>query len=149
MTKNITITIEGYQPGTEEEPIIQSYCGTCHLHQDKYYIQYDEVMEEEGSIRNLMKLSLTQIEMAKKGGAVSQLSFDISKETDAVYHTPYGNLSFQVRTDGIQLEESENQIEVVLTYALYSADSHISDHRTIIRIVPQQEEAANSFPCHE
>ena len=138
MTKDVTITIEGYQPGTEEDPIIQSCSGTCRLHQDKYYIQYEELMEDgEGMIRNMMKLSLSQIEMTKKGAAASQMSFDINKETAAIYQTPYGSLSFQVKTDGIQLEESENRIEAVLTYALYSGDSHISDHRTIIRIEPQ------------
>lgn len=138
MIKHVIVTIEGLQPGTDETPIVLTYNGTCHLHNDKYYVQYDEIPEDGGSIKNMIKFSQTQLEMTKKGSGDSQLSFDLEKDTQAIYRTPYGSLCFDIQTSDIRLNESEEQIEVKLKYSLYTEGASLSDHITAIRIVPDR-----------
>ncbi len=137
MTKEVTVRIEGRQlgeAGVWEEPIITAARGSYHELNDRYYIQYEEQTEDQELIRNMLKISLSRVEMMKKGAAVSQMSFDINDDTEAVYQTPYGNLRFEVRTAKLTVEESAGEIKVSLEYALSSEDTHISDNRTLIKI---------------
>lgn len=135
MTKEVSITIAGVQLGTDEEPIIMTASGTYHLHNDKHYIQYEERSEEGlGSVKNLIKLSLTRVEMTKQGAAKSQMDFDLNHRTEIIYQTPYGSLYFEARTTRLVITEAESLIEVTLEYSLFSKEEHISDNRTIIRI---------------
>jgi uncharacterized beta-barrel protein YwiB (DUF1934 family) len=139
MTKYITVTIEGSQLDNDEAPIVLSCNGTYHLHNDMYYVQYDEVIEEgKESIKNRMKISQTQIEMIKKGSGASQITFDLDQDTQAIYRTPYGSLCFEVKTSDIRVKELEELIEAELEYTLYSEGALLSSHRTIIRIVPDR-----------
>ncbi len=135
MTKEVSIIIEGVQLGSEEEPIIITASGTYHLHNDKHYIQYEEMSEEgHGSVQNRIKLSMTQVEMIKKSATNSQMSFDLNRRTEIIYQTPYGNLFFEAKTTLLTITETERLIEATLEYSLYSNDEPISDNRTIIRI---------------
>lgn len=137
MTKYITVIIEGWQPDTEEAPVVLTCNGTYHLHSDKHYIQYEEVLEEgKDSIKNMIKFSPTQLEMTKKGSGDSQLFFDLEKDTQAIYRTPYGSLCFDIQTSDIKIKESEELIEVELTYSLYTEGASLSDHITAIKIMP-------------
>lgn len=137
MTKEILITIEGLQLGAEEDPIIDTACGSYHLHNDRHYIQYEEKPEEgEGIIKNTMKIGLTQVEMTKKGAGSAQMTFDINQTSEAIYQTPYGNLCFEVKTSKLVISETPDKIQAKLEYALYSENSHLSDHEILITIVP-------------
>lgn len=138
MTKEVSVTIEGIQLGTEEEPIISTASGTYHLHNDKHYIQYNETVEDgEGMIKSIIKISRTQIEMTKKGAITSQMTFDLCEMTEAIYQTPFGSLFFEVKTSKIQVEELPGRIEVGLEYSLSSNGELMSDNRTLIKIIPE------------
>lgn len=137
MTKEVSITIEGIQLGSEEAPIIMTASGTYHMHKDKHYIQYEEQSEEGlGSIKSMIKIGLTQIEMTKKGTGNSEMTFDLNQKTEVIYRTPYGTLFFEAMTSRIAVEEAEEEIVVRLEYSLFTNDETISDNRTTIRILP-------------
>ena len=138
MTKEVTVKVEGTQlgeAGVWEDPILLTARGSYHELNDRHYVQYEEETEEGRKlIRNMLKISLNRIEMTKKGAAVSQMTFDVNDITQASYQTPYGSLTFEVRTSKLTVEETKEQLEVRLEYALYSNDIHISDNRTMIKI---------------
>ncbi|MDF2942957.1 MAG: hypothetical protein K0S01_1815 [Herbinix sp.] len=135
MTKEVSISIEGLQLGSEEDSIVMTALGTYHLYNDKHYIQYDEKPEEgEGAIKCMVKIALTKIELSKKGVNSSQMVFDLKEETIAYYQTPFGNLSFDVNTTEIIIEESPEQLQVKLEYSLSSNASLISNNQIIIKI---------------
>jgi len=135
MKKEVSIVIEGAQLGSEEEPVVMTASGTYHLHKDRHYILYDEKSEEgEGIIKSTVKIALTKIELSKKGANCSQMVFDINEETIAIFQTPFGNLSFDVKTSEIILEESPDKLQVKLEYSLSSNDSIVSNNRIIILI---------------
>jgi uncharacterized beta-barrel protein YwiB (DUF1934 family) len=135
MKKEVSIVIEGAQLGSEEEPVIMTASGIYHLHSDRHYIQYEEKPEEgEGIIKCTVKIALTKIELSKKGANCAQMVFDLNEETVAIYQTPFGNLSFDVKTTEIILEESPDKLQVKLVYSLSSNDSHVSNNRIIIMI---------------
>jgi uncharacterized beta-barrel protein YwiB (DUF1934 family) len=137
MEQHMNITIEGEQLGTGEAPIVLSAKGICRLHNDQYYIQYDEVNEEQEHYISRIRISPTYIEMIKEGVSSSQISFDPEKETQAIYRTPYGDLCFEVKTSYIRIDDSGERIEVSLEYALFTGSEQISEHRTVIRMTPK------------
>jgi uncharacterized beta-barrel protein YwiB (DUF1934 family) len=135
MRREVTLTIEGWQLDSEDSLVRFTTDGIYHLQLGKHYIQYEEVSEEVGGItKNMIKIAQDHVEITKKGAASSQMCFDLKQNTEAIYQTPYGNLSFEVRTSSILYEETEADLWVRMDYALYSENSHLSDHRTEIKI---------------
>lgn len=135
MTKDVILNIEGRQLDSDEMVMIVKADGVYHLQHQKHFIQYDEPAETEGAvIKNMIKISPNRIEITKKGAVSSQMYFDLDQNTEAIYQTPYGDLCFQIRTSTIFLEATENSILVKLEYSLYTEDSLLSDHRTVILI---------------
>lgn len=144
MRREITVTIEGWQLDSEDSPVKFAADGIYHLQLGKHYVQYEEISEEAGGItKNMIKISRDRVEITKKGAVSSQMCFDLNQNTEAIYQTPYGNLSFEVKTSGIFYEEKEDHLSIRLNYALYSEASHLSDHRTEIKI---QEKPSISSP---
>jgi uncharacterized beta-barrel protein YwiB (DUF1934 family) len=138
MTKEVSIIIEGLQLGSEEEPVVTAVSGIYHLHNDRHYIQYDEKSEEgEGITKNTIKIALTKIELSKKGANSTQMIFDLNEETFAIYQTPFGSMSFDVKTTEITMDEAPDKIQVKLTYSLSANASHISNNQIMILITPQ------------
>ncbi len=139
MTKEVSIIIEGTQIGVEEEPILITASGTYHMHNDKHYIQYEELSEDGlGRSKNMIKIGAEKIEMTKRGASSSEMSFDLMHTTPVTYQTPYGSLCFQAQTSQFIVEETNHTLEVTMEYSLYSKEEHISDNRTIIRIRSSQ-----------
>lgn len=135
MTKEVSVIIEGLQLGSEEEPVITVASGIYHFHNDRHYIQYDEKSEDgEGITKNTIKIALTKIELSKKGANSTQMIFDLEEETLAVYHTPFGSMSFDVKTTEITLSEAPDKIQVKLLYSLSANAAHLSSNQIKILI---------------
>jgi uncharacterized beta-barrel protein YwiB (DUF1934 family) len=137
MTEKISITIEGRQAGMDE-PVVMTAIGTYHFINGRHYIQYDEAIPDTGEVtKNIIKINKSGISLTKKGKQSSQLEFDFKEKTQAIYHTPYGNLTFGVSTKSINMREEPGRIEVRLSYSLYADDSHVSDNTISIRITEE------------
>lgn len=136
MTKEVSITMEGIQKGSEDSPVRTTASGTYHMRHDKHYIQFEEQAEEgQGIIKNMIKITLNQVEMTKKGAFNSEMVFDLNHKTEIVYRTSFGTLYFEAQTSKITVNEEEDKLEVLLEYSLFSNDDPISENRTIIRIL--------------
>jgi uncharacterized beta-barrel protein YwiB (DUF1934 family) len=135
MKKEVLITIEGLQLGTEEEAITVQAQGQYHLRNGKHFIYYDEMDDEAKTVTKCsLKISRNHIELTKKGVGTSRMMFDPSELTDAVYQTPFGSLYFDIQTMSLQIVEAEENIQIALVYSLFNKDIPISDHKLIVRI---------------
>lgn len=134
MTKEVLISIEGLQLGSEEEPIITKVTGTYHFTNGRHYIQYEEKSEEEAITKNSIKITPAKVTLSKKGITNSVMEFIMDEVTQAIYNTPYGNLIFHIKTSFMLLEESKDLIEMKMGYSLSSDASKLSDNRISIKI---------------
>ena len=138
MTREITISIEGLQPGQAQDSIRVKAQGTYDIRNGMHYIHYEEVSEDNGDISsNLIKISTQRIEMIKKGSISTQMSFDLRNDTKALYQTPFGNLNFNIHTVYLKVKEREEELIAELHYSLSSEEDLISDNAIIIKVSPQ------------
>ncbi len=138
MTKEVFVLIEGCQSDAPEEPVVTRAQGTYHLHKEMHYISYEELPAEgEGLIKSRIKIAPTLVVITRTGAASADMSFELGRNTEAVYRTPYGELRFEVNTSRIVIKELPELLEIHLEYALYSDGVCASRNQTMIRIAPR------------
>lgn len=137
MTKNVLISIKGFEIGEPDEDITVEAKGDYHYIDGKHYIRYDEATDELGMItNNLIKISPSQIEIIKKGVANTTMTFELGDVTIANYKVPYGNLLLEIDTYLMNVDISDQLITILLNYRLISNNEVISTNQTEINIIP-------------
>lgn len=137
MTKDVIVTISGLQfaQETETEPVEIVTAGSYYKKNGKHYIIYDEVMEGfEGSTKNIIKLTEDFLDVTKKGVTNVHMVFEENKKNITYYNTPFGNLFIGIDAEKIQVEESEENINVNVAYALEANYEHLADCRIQMNI---------------
>lgn len=134
MNKDVIVKIEGSQSG-EQESIETKVPGVYHFTNGKHYIQYNEKLPETNVIsKNTIKIAPSQVILSKKVRENSQMVFDLFEITQTTYQTPYGNLTFDIKTSSINLKEEADKIVLTMDYTLSADDSHVSDNNIVITI---------------
>jgi len=129
MTKDILITITGKQQGVEDNPVTIELPGSYHMTNGKHYIQYDEENIEIGkSIRNILKISDSHVTYSKRDSMQTRMEFEINETTQMNYYTNYGNLSFDVNTSKIKIQEYCDTLDVKLEYTLSNNGAPVSEN---------------------
>lgn len=137
MTKNVLISITGFEPGEAGEEITVKANGDYHYINEKHYIRYDEATDEPGMItNNLIKITPSQIEIIKKGVANTTMTFELGNVTIANYKVPYGNLLLEIDTYLMKIHISDQLITVLLNYRLTSNNEVLSTNQTEIKVIP-------------
>ena len=137
MTKDVIVTISGLQfaQETETEPVEIVTAGSYYKKNGKHYIIYDEVMEGfEGSTKNIIKLTEDSLDVTKKGVTNVHMVFEENKKNITYYNTPFGNLFIFIDAEKIHVEESEENINVNVAYALEANYEHLADCRIQMNI---------------
>lgn len=135
MTKEVLITIEGRQIGSGDEPIITTVPGIYHNNNGKHYVQYEEAIEETTAYsKNRIKIEPSRVVLTKKIVRTSEMIFDRAETTRLDYQTPYGDISFDLKTYSILLKDEEDQLQVFMEYSLYSNSDLVSDNSILITI---------------
>ena len=117
MEKNVLITIRGKQQ--EGEPIEIIVPGEHYLRNGKHYLLYEEIIDEDGGIsKNRVKVGKDVLEVSKQGVATTQMVFCKGKEVTANYHTPYGLFLMSLRTKELEIEETEDRLQIRVRYVL-------------------------------
>lgn len=130
MTKDVILTISGLQFAREMEaaPIEMVTAGNYYKKNGKHYIVYDEVMEGfEGTTKNIIKLTEDYLDITKRGIANVHMVFEKNKKNMTYYQTPYGNIFIGIDADKVEVEETEDNINVDVTYALEANYEHLAD----------------------
>ncbi len=129
MTKDVLLTISGLQfaEETETEPIEIVTAGTYSKMNGKHYIVYEEVMEGfEGTTKNMIKLSEDSLDITKKGVTNVHMLFEKNKKNVTYYQTPFGMILIGIDAEEIKVEETEENIEVNVKYALEANYEHLA-----------------------
>ena len=137
MTKDVIVTISGLQfaQETETEPVEIVTAGSYYKKNGKHYILYDEVMEGfSGVTKNRIKISDGCMELHRKGASNVHMIFQKNKKNLTYYNTPFGNLFIGIDAEKIQVEESEENINVNVAYALEANYEHLADCRIQMNI---------------
>lgn len=142
MTKEVLVSISGLQFAVNSDEIIEVITGGQYFNRGgKQYVLYDEMMEEyEGVSKNTIKFTDGIVDITKKGLMNVHMVFEEKKKNMTYYNTPFGNLMIGLYTNRIQIEEKEENIRIVVDYALDINYEFISD--CVITIVVKAKQNA-------
>lgn len=130
MTEDVLVTIKGLQalePGSEDE--VEVIVGGSYLCKNgRHYIRYEEVTEGlDGTTENLIKVDDQGVEVIKRGLANVHMIFEKDKKNIAYYETPFGSLVFGIAATSIDVRDSEQNLDVKVSYALDVNYQHLAD----------------------
>ena len=140
MTEDVLITVTGLhavngEKDAEDKVEITS-AGKYYKKNGKHFVLYDEVAEETGDIiKNRLKLSDSAMEIHKTGPMRTSMVFENGKKNMSWYGTPYGNMLAGIEVTGMDVQESEDLIDVNIDYILEMNYEHVSDAAIHIRIM--------------
>ncbi len=142
MTKEVLVSISGLQFAVNSDEVIEVITGGQYFSRGgKQYVLYDEMMEEyEGISKNTIKFTDGIVDITKKGLTNVHMIFEEKKKNMTYYNTPFGNLMIGLYTNRIQIEEKEEDIRIVVDYALDINYEFISD--CVITIVVKAKQNA-------
>ncbi len=127
MKKEVRIHITGIQRNEEAEELVESAAfGDFDTIAGKYYLKYEELSEEGGITKTIIRISDHSIEVMKHGDAESKMIFCPGKLTETDYATSYGNLSMSLNTSLASYELTEEGICARIEYTLSLNGSFVS-----------------------
>lgn len=127
MTKEVIISIKGLQYQTEDKPIEVITPGLYYNKNDKHYIRYEEVSEQDDITKCTIKAYDGYVEVMKKGAANSDMIFQLKKTNITYYNTPFGNLLIGINANKMNIDETEDEINIAINYSLEINYEHVSD----------------------
>ena len=137
MTKEVIVIIRGLQagPDTDGEPIEMITTGEYYYKNNKHYILYEEVMEgETATNKNRIKIAPGYMELTKRGLVSVDMLFEEDKKNLTHYNTPYGSLLMGIDAKRVDIQESSDEINIVVDYALELNEEHAADCNIQINI---------------
>lgn len=142
MTKEVLVSVSGLQFAVNSDEAIEIITGGEYYSRGgKQYILYDEMMEEyDGVSKNTIKFTDGIVDITKKGLTNVHMVFEEKKKNMTYYNTPFGNLMIGLYTNKIQIEEKEEDIRIVVDYALDINYEFVSD--CVITIVVKAKQNA-------
>lgn len=138
MTKDVWIKITGYHSVGDEaqEPVVTEARGTYNAQAGKHYLRFQEVTEEGGVTRTLMKFREGSLEVTKKGAVQSTMTFEVGKTNTTHYNTVAGNLEIDVVASDVNVSEDPRRITCNAVYALESFGERLQDSRVEVVVIP-------------
>ena len=137
MTKDLLVKISGLQFAEDQDngPVEIITTGNYYKKNGKHYILYDEVQEGfDGVTKSVIKVNDDFLDVTKKGVTNVHMVFEENKKNITYYNTPFGNLFIGIDAEKIHVEESEENINVNVAYALEANYEHLADCRIQMNI---------------
>ncbi len=137
MTKQVLLTIAGLQfmEGQEAEPVEVITAGDYYCRNGKHYVLYDEPVEGSSEyIHNTLKISKDSLEVMKKGLTNVHMVFEKDKKNLSYYATPFGSFQVGIQTSEVEIQETEENIDVQVAYALELNEEFLADCRLRMNI---------------
>lgn len=147
MTQEVLVTISGLhemefmEKGDEDnEPIEVIAPASYYWKNGKHYIMYDEVVEGiPGVIKNKVKITGNDtLEIMKSGIANAHMVFEKNKMNVTYYDTPYGQIHVGIHTRELDVEVSDDLINVEVEYGLDVNHEAMADCRISMNIRPKK-----------
>lgn len=141
MEKEVLIHVRGLQVTDEngqQEPIEIVVPGEYYFRNGSHYLRYEEIMEDfPQPTVNYIKMSPTGMEVRKKGLINVHMVFEQGKKTMTYYTTPYGTLQMGIAATNLELNESDDGIDMKVDYALDMNEEHVADCYLAIQAQPK------------
>lgn len=133
MIKNVLITVRGTQTVDQESETIETtHSGTYRSLPDMDVVLYEEIMLDDagnagGSTKNIMKIQDSQFTLVKKGAIQTEMHFAENHTFHGFYQTPIGVFDMTIHTTTLQIQTTEDRIDLKIQYALELNGMHVSD----------------------
>ena len=131
MKKDVLIHVRGLQmigPEDEQEAIEIVVPGQYYFRNGSHYLRYEEMMDDTAQPTvNYIKMSAQGVEVRKKGQVNVHMVFEQGKKNMTFYSTPFGTLQMGIAATGLELKESEDDIQMKVDYALDMNEEHVAD----------------------
>lgn len=141
MEKEVLIHVRGLQMTDEngqQEPIEIVVPGEYYFRNGSHYLRYEEIMEDfPQPTVNYIKMSPKGMEVRKKGLINVHMVFEQGKKNMTYYTTPYGTLQMGIAATNLELNESDDGIDMKVDYALDMNEEHVADCYLAIQAQPK------------
>ena len=131
MNKDVLIHVRGLQlmeTDDEQEPIEIVVPGQYYFRNGSHYLRYEEMLDDSAKTTvNYIKMSSEGVEIRKQGQVNVHMVFEQGKKNKTFYNTPYGTLQMGIAATGLELKESEDDIQMKVDYALDMNEEHVAD----------------------
>ena len=131
MNKDVLIHVRGLQlmeTDDEQEPIEIVVPGQYYFRNGSHYLRYEEMLDDSAQTTvNYIKISSEGVEIRKQGQVNVHMVFEQGKKNKTFYNTPYGTLQMGIAATGLELKESEDDIQMKVDYALDMNEEHVAD----------------------
>lgn len=131
MNKDVLIHVRGLQlmeTDDEQEPIEIVVPGQYYFRNGSHYLRYEEMLDDSAQTTvNYIKMSSEGVEIRKQGQVNVHMVFEQGKKNKTFYNTPYGTLQMGIVATGLELKESEDDIQMKVDYALDMNEEHVAD----------------------
>ena len=131
MNKDVLIHVRGLQlmeTDDEQEPIEIVVPGQYYFRNGSHYLRYEEMLDDSAQTTvNYIKMSSEGVEIRKQGQVNVHMVFEQGKKNKTFYNTPYGTLQMGIAATGLELKDSEDDIQMKVDYALDMNDEHVAD----------------------
>ena len=131
MNKDVLIHVRGLQlmeTDDEQEPIEIVVPGQYYFRNGSHYLRYEEMLDDSAQTTvNYIKMSSEGVEIRKQGQVNVHMVFEQGKKNKTFYNTPYGTLQMEIAATGLELKESEDDIQMKVDYALDMNEEHVAD----------------------
>ena len=141
MNKDVLIHVRGLQlmeTDDEQEPIEIVVPGQYYFRNGSHYLRYEEMLDDSAQTTvNYIKMSSEGVEIRKQGQVNVHMVFEQGKKNKTFYNTPYGTLQMGIAATGLELKESEDDIQMKVDYALDMNQEHVADCYLAIQAQPK------------
>ena len=137
MTKDVLLSIKGlYAEDNEDADSIETLTpAEFYIKENIYYLFFEEIMDDStGVTKSRIKYSDKCFELTRKGEISVHLLFEEGKKTLNTYQMPYGNLVVGLDTRRIQKNETDEEIRIVIDYAMEINYQQVSDNTIDITV---------------
>lgn len=132
MNKNVLIKINGMQKLDESGDSVEVITvGEYYNKNGKHYIMYEEVDDDSSTVtKNLLKVWDGMVEIKKTGSITTTMTFETEIVNKTYYSTPFGNLQIEIETKSVDIDVSDENMEIDIRYSLainkqFTVDSRI------------------------
>lgn len=143
MTKEILLSISGLHlidgGGDENGNIEVVTAGDYYNRGGKHYILYDEVTEGmSGHTSNVIKVGEDSLEITKKGLMNTRMVVEKGKRHRTIYQTPFGGIEIGVLGRDIDVQETEERIDIRADYLLEINEENMAECTVHMNVKPRQ-----------
>ncbi len=132
MNKEVFITVRSFQKDIDEEDKIEENGpGKCLVKDGVYFLSYEKA-DENGIVKNRIRVEDDAIQVVKHGAVESVMWFKVGEETESVYDTKFGEMDLIMKTTVLDIFIGEEKIRIDLVYELYVNGEFLSNCEMLI-----------------